>query len=634
MADASGAKYSHADAPPPVAAATKPPVASKPVFTPTHSSAVPIRSARRQDANVDEDGWGADAPPVTRTQLERVQPAYQPTKVNMRDLASQQPAASSFSPQTASDDRPEVVRGAYQPVGRVDIAEIRRRAKESGQLKDERPETVKGAYEPVGKVDIAAIKARAQKPESSFSPTEPPAASEPEQEPPSLAQRSAAFSQASPLTSMPKPKVVNKFGGGGAFTGTKAPTPGGFGAQSAAPAAPVGAASRSFADQGGKTPAQIWAEKKARQRGASGGVSDLPPSGYTGAPPVLEQKSGKSGWESGYTGKKWASVDTNKTGRSIPEQEAGEAGEPDVEEDVPASPAGGIGSIRDRFSGAAPMGAPAPAGFDRAPPPAPEPEASTKPNRGIPIPGLPTSAVEEESHSEIPPPPAVPRSPTPETPPRESSPIRVAMPISKAAPVQDAHDEVVSPPPAMPTHSINRAVPEPQPDEDDEPERGPDPGRFAAQAAAVGGAVGAAAAAAPPTPGGAASDSGDRARAEYDYEAQEDNEISFIEGEILTNIEKLDPDWWLVTNSKGQQGLVPSNYLQIIEEAETVPSAPPRTAEVAPPSAPAAPASHGPTAKALYDYEAGEDNEISFPEDAIITNIVSCYSILNFDCQH
>ena len=31
----------------------------------------------------------------------------------------------------------------------------------------------------------------------------------------------------------------------------------------------------------------------------------------------------------------------------------------------------------------------------------------------------------------------------------------------------------------------------------------------------------------------------------------------------------------------------------------------------------------GAKATALYDYEAGEDNELSFPENAVITNIVS-----------
>ena len=640
MADASGSKYSSNDAPPPVAASTKPALASKPkpAFTPTQSSGVPIRSARRSDANVDEDGWGADAPPVVRTQLEKVQSAYQPTKVNMKDLASQKPPTSSFNAPSASDDRPDVVKGAYQPVGKVDIAEIRRRAKESGQSKDDRPETVKGSYEPVGKVDIAAIRARAQKPESSFSPSEP-TASEPEpqqEEQPSLAQRSAAFTQASPLTSMPKPKVVNKFGGS-AFTGTKAPTPGGFEAKPAAPAAPVGSASRTFADQGGKTPAQIWAEKKARERGASGSGSALPSSGYTGAAPVAEQKSGNAGWESGYAGKKWGAVEINKTGRSsIPEQKTGE---PQAEEEGASStPAGGISSIRDRFSGAAPMGAPAPSTFDRAPPPAPEPETSTKPNRGIPIPGLPATQQRDEEEEEeeeekpqpsaaaIPPPPAVPRSPTPETPERESSPIRVANPVGESHAVQDAHEEVTSPPPAMPTQSLGRAVDEPQQDEDDEPASGPDPGRFASQAAA---GLGDAPEAAPTPPaGGEEAGSGERARAEYDYEAQEDNEVSFTEGEILTDIQKVDPDWWVVTNSKGQQGLVPANYLQVLEEDDHVPASSQPAANQTPaasvPEHNTSPAQdQGKRAKAMYDYEAGEDNEISFPEDAIITNVVS-----------
>ena len=135
-----------------------------------------------------------------------------------------------------------------------------------------------------------------------------------------------------------KTHIVNKFGGSGAFTGTKAPTPGGFGTGPAAVPTPVGAATRSFADSSGKTPAQIWAEKKARERGLSGGASDLQ-SGYTGAAPVVEQKSGagagSGAWESGYTGKKWAAVETTKTGRSsIGEQRTGDA---DDQQDAPAS---------------------------------------------------------------------------------------------------------------------------------------------------------------------------------------------------------------------------------------------------------------------------------------------------------
>ena len=73
-----------------------------------------------------------------------------------------------------------------------------------------------------------------------------------------------------------------------------------------------------------------------------------------------------------------------------------------------------------------------------------------------------------------------------------------------------------------------------------------------------------------------------------------------------------------------QTGLVPSNYL---EELGDEPAAA-QAAPAAPTPAAAAPEAKGATATALYDYEAGEDNELSFPEDAVITNIVSVLAII------
>ncbi|EXJ88156.1 hypothetical protein A1O1_05084 [Capronia coronata CBS 617.96] len=636
VADASGSKYSSSSAaPPPVAAATKPTVASKPVFTPTQSTGAgggynPLaRNAVPKKADVDEDGWGTDAPPVTRTHLEKVQSAYQPTKVNMRDLTSAKPAPSAFGG-SQSEDRADVVKGAYQPVGKVDIAAIRRQARESGPGKDDRPDPVKGAYEPVGKVDIAAIRARAQKSDDSgFSRPDPVSRqstgrSEDREIPARpLAERSAAFSHGPErLTSLPKPKVANKFGGSSSFTGTKAPLPGGFETKPVAPTPPVGAASRTFADQGGKTPAQLWAERKARERGLSGsGEAPVSPSGHTGQSSIATQKSGGGEWKSGYTGKSWAPVQITHTGRSsIGQQLTGEATKSGAEQDeAPTSPGGGVGSLRDRFGGAPPMGAPAT--FDRAPPPAPEPDTSNKPNRGIPIPGLPGSRPEpeEEKAPALPTPPPQARSPTPPTPEEPTgSPIRVAMPVSASAlEVTDAHEEMISPPPALPTTSLAQALPSSSP-EDDEPETGPDAGRGAAQAAAAHTlgqeAVDAAPAAAPAA-------GGERARAEYDYEAAEDNEVSLREGsEIVTNIQRVDPDWWIVTNEAGLSGLVPSNYLTALDDdnGEAPAPAPAPAAESSPP---APEQSNGVTAIALYDYEAGEDNELSFPENAIIINV-------------
>jgi drebrin-like protein len=591
VADASGSKYSAASAPPPVAA-TKPAVASKPVFTPTQSSGGsagfnPLARSRvttQRDTNVDADGWGDDAPPVTRTQLEKVQPAYKPTRVDMRELTGQSSGSSGFNgSRNETDSRPGVIGGAYQPVGKVDIAAIRRQARESGSTENERPEIVRGSYEPVGKVDIAAIRARAQKSPDTFSAAPQrvsPAATggSAEESAPSLASRSAAFSGPERLTSLPKPKVANKFGGS-SFAGTKAPLPGGFEAKTIAPTAPVGTASRTFADQGGKTPAQIWAEKKARERGTSGSGDVISPSGNVPQSPMKAQTSGGGEWKSGYAGKTWAPVQTTHTGKSagssVEQQRTGDVPTPDEESVAPTSPSGGIASLRDRFSGAPPMGAPM-TSFDR---PAPEPDTSNKPNRGIPIPGMPMP-------------------PTPEM--QSASPIRIAMPVGRGA-VTDVHEEQMSPPPPiMPARPSDHDTPEP---EDDEPETGPDPARAAAQTTAAAAFSHEAEPATPPiTHAG-----GQRAKAEYDYEAAEDNEVSLREGEIVTNVDKVDPDWWVVTNEKGQSGLVPSNYLSSLPEddAGDVGShavAPDSSATTAPVQTPAI--SAGPSATALYDYEA------------------------------
>jgi drebrin-like protein len=71
---------------------------------------------------------------------------------------------------------------------------------------------------------------------------------------------------------------------------------------------------------------------------------------------------------------------------------------------------------------------------------------------------------------------------------------------------------------------------------------------------------------------------------------------------------------------------VPSNYLEEIDDGGPSDTAAP--APAAPEPASAGGESNGATATALYDYEAGEDNELSFPENAIVTNIVSINEVL------
>lgn len=653
MSDASGAKYTGganiptSSGPPPVAA-------KKPVFTPTNvgggsSGFNPLRGSRAPAPRGDEDGdgWGADAPEVTRSQLEKVGSAYKPTKVNMAELSKGRDDTTRGS--GSQNDRPEVVRGAYQPVGKVDIAAIRAQAKEQ---RDDRPTVVKGAYEPIGKVDIAAIRAKAAgAPASSgLSPAATGASNNDEEEerPRSLAERSSVFTnQSDRLTSLPKPKVANKFAGASAFTGTKAPAPGGFTAPKPAISAPIGTASKTFADEGGKTPAQIWAEKKA----ARGESVNTP---AAAAAPVQPQQSGGGGWKSGYTGKSWGAVQTTRTGQSasnLSEQRTGDV----PEQEEPASPpSGGVGSLKDRFAGAAPMGAP---GSRSVPEPqAPSPpilDNSSKPNagaRGVPIPGLPSRPKEPESEDEddvpatqtqrLPSPPRQPRSPSPEP---SGSPVRIAMPVARGRepePLSPAEENA----PPMPNRSLAQAAaqardvsPEPKVEAKD-PARGAGvavaAGTFGAAAvagAAAGAAIGSSGQDDDDTGAGAGSGSGKRAVILYDYEKAEDNEVELREGDHVTDIDMVDEDWWMGTNPQGERGLFPANYVELVEGdddagagAPPLPSHPSAAQEPEPPAAaPQAAGSSGPTATAIYDYDAAEDNELSFPEGATITGVVS-----------
>lgn len=528
--------------------------------------------------NTDADGWGNDAPPVTRTQLERVSAAYQPTKVNMKDLSSQQQSSNFQAP--VSQDRPDIVKGAYQPIGKVDIAAIRKQAQDSGRVQEDRPTTVKGSYEPVGKVDIAAIRARAQQPLNTVSSSALPA--EEDSAPKPLIERSAPFNQSERLTELPKPKVGNKFGSNvSSFTGTKAPLPGAFGQESQkSPTSVQVGAGRTFADQAGKTPAQLWAEKKARQGGS------MPQAIPSGIESSGADQSG-SGWKSGYAGKSWAAVQTTKTGQSassLEDQRTGEQTERQ-EEETPIS--GGVSGIRDRFKDVKISGHDT---NNYSPPEPPRLETSTKPNasRGIPIPGL-----SQESDSRVSQPPAQPRSPTPPTPKIPDSPIRVAVPVSRNVPeIEDAHDEQFSPPSALPAAPTVTATTLTQ-------------------------------TAAPSSSTPTASQGGRTAIAQYDYERAEDNELELREGERIVKIDMVDEDWWSGENSRGEVGLFPSNYVELVEDdhaaAHAATPAPlARASESNPTIAPSATA----TATALYDYEAGEDNELTFPEGAKITNVV------------
>ncbi|EQK97779.1 actin binding protein [Ophiocordyceps sinensis CO18] len=603
VSDASGAKYSAASSGG-TAPAAPPPFKSKPVFTPTASSAGrssnPLVAARaRRDEGVDDDGWGADAPPVTRTEIQKVESAYRPTKVNMAELTKQQPEALRFDGARSQDYGSEdVIKGSYRPVGKVDIAAIRAAAKIKG---DDRPTPVKGTYEPVGKVDIAAIRAKAQRPAD--------ASTNNAQSPKPVADPAAGVSQPSQserISALPKPKVANKFGGASVFTGTKAHSPGGagFGVPGAPGPAPVGNTSRTFADEGGKTPAQIWAEKKARQQGSDVGSAGTAPL----TSPVAAQKSGAGEWKSGYTGKSWAPVQTPSYGRAAPESVSqNNTGEADNSVDGgPASPSGEVSALRDRFKNVAPIGSgaapPVPQSAQEeaerspAPPHAPD---NSRPSGGFALPGLPSR----------PPPPTEDED---EGSDGRSSPIRVAAPVPRSAQRKLEHPDehrLLAP---GPLSEIDVPREEELPDEE------------AAAHSAREAAVAVAGQTLPQDDEAAyqGEQGGKRAVIQYDYEKAEDNEIELVEGEYVTNIDMVDDDWWMGTNSRGERGLFPSNYVELVGDDDQDSSAAPTPAAAASSMPePAHATDAGPTATALYDYEAAEDNELSFPEDATITKL-------------
>ncbi|CAG8453092.1 14156_t:CDS:10 [Funneliformis mosseae] len=109
---------------------------------------------------------------------------------------------------------------------------------------------------------------------------------------------------------------------------------------------------------------------------------------------------------------------------------------------------------------------------------------------------------------------------------------------------------------------------------------------------------------------------------QFSYDAAEDNEIPLREGEIIRDIVPLDEGWWQGVGEDGRTGLFPANYVEIVESVaseQPIEETQEVEAELVQQTVDSSQGNH--IAKALFDYGAGEENEISFQDGAIIKEI-------------
>mmetsp|Transcript_16571 Transcript_16571/g.18756 ORF Transcript_16571/g.18756 Transcript_16571/m.18756 type:complete len:483 (-) Transcript_16571:966-2414(-) len=90
---------------------------------------------------------------------------------------------------------------------------------------------------------------------------------------------------------------------------------------------------------------------------------------------------------------------------------------------------------------------------------------------------------------------------------------------------------------------------------------------------------------------------GTLASALYAFDGVRDDNLNFKEGEVITIIEMNENGWWKGTNSKGEVGIFPYNYVQVRPEA----------------------APSFPIVKALYDFPGGQEGQLSFKSGDLIT---------------
>ena len=56
---------------------------------------------------------------------------------------------------------------------------------------------------------------------------------------------------------------------------------------------------------------------------------------------------------------------------------------------------------------------------------------------------------------------------------------------------------------------------------------------------------------------------GEAATVLYDFDAQGEDELTVKENDSVSIVDRSDDEWWLVRNSRGQEGVVPAQYVQL-----------------------------------------------------------------------
>lgn len=473
------------------------------------------------------------------------------------------------------------------------------------------PELVKSTYTPIGRPDIAAIRAQ-----SKGSPSQP--------SPPPKPDSTYVGTTGYHPVSLPKPKPlggVSKFGPSVRRGGTIAPMPVGPVRESKA----IGGASKNFGtDASGKTPSQLWAERKAREKGLQPG-NVIPP--VAPASPLPTAKISPPASPSAFV--------------------------QDSSEVIGQPASGGVRAMRERFAkqsleedqppisfSVRPAARPSPPARPAVPSPPPISVSSKPPPKtyqslddvvaagagagiGLGVGALAASRKTDEDEEEAAPPPPPPAQ-------------QETWDTAQTAEEEEDEEDLAARQRSQIHAQHYEPEPEPEPEVEPEPEPEPEPEAYepAHEEPSHQEEVHAASAA-----------EGQIAVVLFDYEAQEENEINLIEGQVITGVEIIDEvryldslnlhqGWWSGQDPQGNVGLFPSNYVELQEpdpsnlpavpisttahtDTETEPEPEPGHESAPPPPA----ADEGETAIAEYDYEAQEDNELSFPEGAVITHI-------------